>query len=101
MRSPSQTREILADAPVTGANRANVVVTEEPRCEEVPLAALRDWITPTDRYFVRNHLPVPTIAQADWRLRLDGMFRQPLTLAYRDLVGLPERSIVVTTECAG
>src|SRR5580692_1665316 len=79
----------------------NHVVTESPRCVEVPLPALDDWVTPTDRYFIRNHLPVPTITQEDWRLTLEGLFQHPLSINYRDLIRLPHRSVVVTTECAG
>ncbi|HTT26019.1 MAG TPA: sulfite oxidase [Thermoplasmata archaeon] len=78
-----------------------MVVTEEPRCEETPLAALDEWITPTERYFVRNHLPVPTLRREEWRLTVDGRVGLPLTLDFAALQRLPQRTVVVTTECAG
>jgi DMSO/TMAO reductase YedYZ molybdopterin-dependent catalytic subunit len=90
--------EVAYRSPRVGPNR---IVTEDPHCEEVPLGALDDHVTPTERYFVRNHLPVPTIRSDDWELSLEGLFRHPLTLRYSDLVRLPKRTLVVTTECAG
>ena len=38
---------------------------------------------------------------ADWRLQIDGLVDQPLTLSLDDLRARPARTVAVTMECAG
>lgn len=77
------------------------VVSEEPLCAETPLSALDSWITPTDRFFVRSHLPVPEIDPKSWRLVVDGEVDRPLSVSLEDLRREAARTVVTTMECAG
>lgn len=77
------------------------VANESPYCAEPPLASLNAWITPTDRFFVRSHFPVPQLDIASWRLVVDGEVEHPLRLTFEDLRALRECEKVVTLECAG
>jgi DMSO/TMAO reductase YedYZ molybdopterin-dependent catalytic subunit len=42
---------------------------------------------------------MPTFDPASWRLRIDGLVRQPLELSYADLRGLPKAEQVSTFHC--
>lgn len=60
------------------------------------------YLTPTDRFFIRNHGATPLIDAAGWRLRIDGSgVRSPLELSYDDLWAMPLTSVIRTIECAG
>jgi sulfite oxidase len=58
-------------------------------------------ITPTDRFFVRNHGDIPEILVEDYRLSLGGMVAHPLELSLADLRGFPEHRLISTLQCAG
>ncbi|MFD3651935.1 sulfite oxidase [Streptomyces sp. NPDC058620] len=72
---------------------------------ETNFAALRatGLLTPTDRFFVRNHTATPRIDAADWRLRIwgDGLTGGPVEFSYADLLALPPVSRTAFVECAG
>ena len=72
---------------------------------ETNFAALRDTglLTPTDRFFVRNHTATPRIDAADWRLKVwgDGLTGGPVEFSYADLLALPSVSRTAFVECAG
>lgn len=68
---------------------------------EMPFARLRDFVTPTDEFYVRCHFPVPTIDLAQWRLRIEGEVDSPCELTYEELRALPQETITATIECAG
>ena len=60
-------------------------------------------LTPTDRFYVRNHAPTPRIEAATWTLRVegDGVY-DPVTYTHDDLwKRFPHVSVVRTIECAG
>ena len=79
-----------------------IPVSDDPLCRESTLNSLDTWITPTERFFVRNHFfDVPNLDRATWRLVIDGEVRQPLTLSFADLLMMPSNELVVTMECAG
>ncbi|GAA0360618.1 hypothetical protein GCM10009530_07440 [Microbispora corallina] len=61
------------------------------------------FLTPVDRFFVRNHAPTPVIDPAAWTLRVDGAgVRRPITYTYDELWRrFPLLSVVRTLECAG
>ena len=58
-------------------------------------------ITPTDRFFVRNHGDIPQISPDDYRLSIGGMVAHPLELSLPDLRGFPEHRLISTLQCAG
>jgi DMSO/TMAO reductase YedYZ molybdopterin-dependent catalytic subunit len=70
--------------------------------QETRLETLRGYLTPASHFFVRNHVPTPTIDARTWRLRVEGNgLEQPLELGFDDLLRLPSRSVIAYVECAG
>lgn len=66
------------------------------------------YLTPADRFFVRNHTATPRIDPATWRLELfgTGLRDQPRrgagrTFTLRDLQRLPQTTRTTFLECAG
>jgi len=59
-------------------------------------AAARSPALPS--YFISQTMPV-LAHPADWRLRVDGLVRQPLTLSLEDLMGMPVVSYTVKHTC--
>jgi DMSO/TMAO reductase YedYZ molybdopterin-dependent catalytic subunit len=66
-----------------------------------PLARISGRLVPTELFFVRSSYPPPTIAPADWRLRIDGLVGQPLALDLARLQRLPAVDQECFLECAG
>src|ERR1700694_1045498 len=87
----------------SGADLSRMIV-RSPRPEdlEMPLDGFKEWITPVDRFFVRCHTYLPErVNLSDWRLKIDGVVNQPLTLNMDDLKKLPRVELVGVLECAG
>lgn len=60
------------------------------------------YLTPTDRFFVRNHTSTPVIDPASWRLRIHGTgVERELFVSYDDLLKLPQVTLTRFIECAG
>lgn len=78
-----------------------IVREQEPLNLEMPFATLSGFITPNELFYVRCHFPVPEIAVADWRLRVEGEVEAPFELDYAGLLALESRTIAATLECAG
>jgi DMSO/TMAO reductase YedYZ molybdopterin-dependent catalytic subunit len=79
-----------------------MVRSSRPQDLEMPLDGFHEWITPLDRFFVRCHTYLPERANlSDWRLKVDGVVNQPLTLTIDDLKKLPRVELVGVLECAG
>ena len=56
-------------------NSSLVIRNHTPYVGETPVELLcRDLITPTELFFVRNHLPVPEIDLSDYGLEISGNF---------------------------
>src|SRR5579875_9751 len=85
------------DAPLP---EGRIVRTVEPINDECDLARVPTLITPNDAFYIRCHGPIPRIDDG-WRLSVEGLVQQPLTLSLADLRALPWREIVLTLECAG
>ncbi len=69
---------------------------------ETPPELLNSWITPVERFFVRNHMFEPTTVEAStWKLTVGGEVEHPLELRYDDLRKYPAATVVNTLECAG
>jgi DMSO/TMAO reductase YedYZ molybdopterin-dependent catalytic subunit len=64
-------------------------------------ALLGGAVTPTPRFYVRNHFQIPELDANTWRLEVGGLVERPLSLTLRDLQQLPSQTMVVTLECAG
>ena len=39
---------------------------------EMPVHLLDSWLTPVELFYVRNHLPLPSVNLAEWRLAVTG-----------------------------
>ena len=77
-------------------------ISDDPLVRESIVTSLDAPITPTERFYVRNHFTdVPRIDAKTWRLTIDGLVRQPLELTLDELLTMPARESVVTLECAG
>ncbi len=66
------------------------------------------YLTPIDRFFVRNHTSTPSIDVGTWRLELFGTglrgaptADRPVEFTHRDLLRLPSETITSAIECAG
>jgi sulfite oxidase len=85
--------------PSYGKSPDTIVHQQDPLNAEPPRAALADApITPLERFYVRNHGPVPTECGP---LRVGGLVAQPLELSLADLQALPRRELTATLQCAG
>ena len=79
-----------------------IPVSEDPLCRESSITSLDSWITPTDRFYIRNHFSnVPSLDRSSWHLVVDGEVHQPLTLGLADILEMPSKEVVMTMECAG
>jgi len=58
-------------------------------------------LTPIEKFYRQSYSTVPEVAPEQWRLVIDGLVRQPLTLTLADLQQLPAVSDIRTLECIG
>jgi DMSO/TMAO reductase YedYZ molybdopterin-dependent catalytic subunit len=78
-----------------------IVRQQEPLNLEMPFSTLDGFITPNESFYVRCHFPIPEIAAADWRLKVEGEVETPFELDYAGLLAMESRTIAATLECAG
>ena len=74
---------------------------KEPPNLEMPFSALDGFVTPSERFYVRCHFPIPKINEHDWRLKVEGTVARPFEVTMDDLRQMPTQTITVTLECAG
>jgi DMSO/TMAO reductase YedYZ molybdopterin-dependent catalytic subunit len=67
----------------------------------MPLEALRWDVTPVGLHYLLIHYDIPEVDTATWRLEIDGLVEQPLSLSLDDLRERPALEITATMECAG
>jgi sulfite oxidase len=86
-----------------GKRRDIIVRDRLPFNAEPPGSALAvAEITALDTFYSRNHGPFPDITRDEWRLTIEGMVADPLTLTYGELTSLfTAHSVVATLACAG
>jgi anti-anti-sigma factor len=70
-------------------------------CETSIPALIGGAVMPNQRFYVRNHFPIPKLDPSSWRLNVGGQVERPLSLSLRDLVKMRSHSQFVTLECAG
>ena len=93
----AQTQETISIA----GKRSMLVHNDRPEDLETPLNGLNTWITPNDLFFVRQHLPRPSVDEGQYRLTLDGKVNRTLQLTLADLRKLPQFTLAATLECTG
>jgi DMSO/TMAO reductase YedYZ molybdopterin-dependent catalytic subunit len=82
-----------------GDPTGDLAVNAEMRWEAMGNAG---YLTPIDRFFVRNHAPTPRVDATGWQLRVEGPgVERALKLGYDDLARLPSVSVARALECAG
>ncbi len=60
------------------------------------------YITPIERFYVRNRYASPAVNVGTWRLKVHGdAVENPIELSYDDLLKLPRRSAIRYMECYG
>lgn len=79
------------------------VHTSEPFNAETPSPLLVDhYTTPTDIFYVRNHLPVPEVDPSDYALEVSGEGLVPTRLTLADLkTKFEQRTVVAALQCTG
>ncbi len=58
-------------------------------------------ITPTERFYLRNHFDVPTVGAKAWQLQIRGAVEKPLSLSLADLERMPQATVEAVLQCAG
>jgi len=67
----------------------------------MPLEALRFDVTPVGLHYLLTHYDIPEVDAGSWRLEVDGLVEQSLSLSLDDLRARPSAETAVTLECAG
>ena len=79
------------------------VMTEKPLNAETPIESLRSWITDNTVFFKRNQgqfMKTP-INLSGWKLLVEGLVKQKLTLNFEDIRSMPKVEVANTLECSG
>ncbi|MBA4191881.1 MAG: sulfite oxidase [Planctomycetaceae bacterium] len=108
---PLSRRELLRTVPLTAiaagltprfarAGDGMIVRMHEPRNLETPLSDL-GGITPTEKFFVRTHFPVPSIDPKTFTLTVEGHVEKKLELTLDDLKKMGAVTREMNLECAG
>ncbi|WP_245757162.1 sulfite oxidase [Amycolatopsis xylanica] len=105
---PGTTGSALAEAPIVKPLPPEFFEVYGTNAETRWEAFAGSYLTPIERFFVRDHTSTPLIDADTWRLKLFGTgLRGAPTLAnaiefsYRDLRALPSETITAAIECAG
>lgn len=78
-----------------------ILKEREPLNLESRPESLETFITENNKFYVRNHFPIPELDRASWKLDVGGSVEIPLDLSFDDIVRLPSRTVPFTMECAG
>jgi DMSO/TMAO reductase YedYZ molybdopterin-dependent catalytic subunit len=96
---PAWSSYMLATKPVPKA----LLVDRGPGTDfETRPSSWKEYLTPTDRFYLRSHSPTPAIDIRTWHLVIDGTgARKRLEISYDELLALPQTTLIRTIECAG
>lgn len=71
-----------------------------PAGAAVGVEGVQPWRTPTeDFYLIDTALAPPSVAPAEWELRVHGMVEREVRIGYRDLLEFPQTEAWVTLAC--
>jgi DMSO/TMAO reductase YedYZ molybdopterin-dependent catalytic subunit len=70
-------------------------------CETSIPALIGSVVTPSERFYVRNHFHVPVLDASSWRLEVSGLVERRLSLGLGDMRNMRSTRLFVTLECAG
>uniref|UniRef100_A0A8D0BJM4 Sulfite oxidase, mitochondrial n=1 Tax=Salvator merianae TaxID=96440 RepID=A0A8D0BJM4_SALMN len=79
------------------------VNTLKPFNAEPPVELISEnYLTPSQLFFKRNHLPVPEVDPAAYRLRVQGASGKTLSLSLQDIKKkFPKHEVTAALQCAG
>jgi DMSO/TMAO reductase YedYZ molybdopterin-dependent catalytic subunit len=86
---------------VIPGKRSMIVHNDRPEDLESPVAYLNEWLTPVDCFFVRQHLPRPTVNEAGFELKLTGRVGKQMNVTVAQLRQLPQYTVPAVLECTG
>jgi len=86
---------------IVPGKRSMIVHNDRPEDLESPVAYLNQWLTPVDCFFVRQHLPRPTVGEAGFELKLTGRVGKELNVTLPQLRQLPQYTVPAVLECTG
>lgn len=102
LAAPFSSLLVPRPARAVGAPDAGLVeLTRRPANYEAPVDVFSTRVTPIERFYVRNHFDVPVLDHAKWRLNIQGLVDQPLSLGLADLEAMPQVTIEAALQCAG
>ena len=81
--------------------RGMILHNDRPEDLETPVRYFDQWLTPNDVFFVRQHLPRPTIKEVNFRLSIEGRVSRQIQLSVADLRKLPQYTVPAVLECTG
>src|ERR1051326_7160224 len=90
-----------AQEPVIPGKSPMILHNDRPEDLEMPNPYFDQWLTPNDKFFVRQHIPRPDVKTESYRLAVNGLVAKPLELKIEDLRKLPQHKVVATLECTG
>ena len=91
-----------ADEPVIiPGKRPMLLHNDRPEDLETPAQYFDTWITPNDVFFVRQHIPRPSVQAEGFRVTLSGRVEKPLPLSLADIEKLQQHTVAATLECTG
>ncbi len=96
----TQAQETAPPVVVSG-KRSMILHNDRPEDLESPVSYLNQWLTPTDSFFVRQHLPRPQLDEPGFQLRMTGRVEKQRTLRLDDLRKLPQFTVPAVLECTG
>ena len=76
-------------------------MTERPPNYESVRSTFTARITPTDRFYLRNHFDLPSVDAGSWRLEVRGLVEKPLSLSLAELERMPQVTVEAVLQCAG
>ena len=86
----------------TALNPVGLIIRQkEPNNLERPFDQLREFITPSELFYIRSHFPIPELDPVAFRLLIRGAVWNERSLSYAALRAMPSRKCVATLECAG
>jgi DMSO/TMAO reductase YedYZ molybdopterin-dependent catalytic subunit len=79
------------------------VMSEKPLNAETPIESLRTWTTDNAVFFKRNQGQIMQrpIKLTSWKLRIEGLVKNNLTMAFEEIRRMPKVEVTNTLECSG
>jgi DMSO/TMAO reductase YedYZ molybdopterin-dependent catalytic subunit len=83
------------------AQQPPITSPTSPNSRAFNFAALDQWVTPNEAFFVRSHFGVPRLDAAPFVMNVTGLVERERRFTLDELSRLPVQEEVVTLECAG